>query len=263
MNHFLPPPISLLEYRIPNNQYRISNIEYRISNVESPVYLTSQVYYNRRMRFTTIFFDLDDTLYPASCGLWPAIKERMNSYMAERMGIPSDQIPRLREKYFREYGTTLRGLQAYHQVDVQDYLAYVHDLPLKEYLHPDPVQQKVLASLPTRNLIFTNADVPHARRVLRQLQIEEYFADIVDVNCMDPYCKPSPEAFKIALNIACESDPSKCMLIDDLRHTTRAAKDFGLYAILYGYPMGASAADLDADARFEDWPQLSALLNGS
>jgi len=211
------------------------------------------------MRFTTIFFDLDDTLYPSSTGLWPAIKERMNSYMDERMHIPRDEIPRLREKYFREYGTTLRGLQAKHAVDVQDFLAYVHDLPLKDYLRPNPTQQKVLASLTTRNLIFTNADIPHARRVLRQLQLEGYFADIVDVNRMDPYCKPSPEAFKIALNVAGESNPSTCVMIDDLPHTTRAAKEFGLYAILYG----ASALGPDTDAVFDDWPQLPALLNGN
>jgi len=211
------------------------------------------------MRFTTIFFDLDDTLYPASSGLWPAIKERMNSYMDERMHIPLNEIPRLREAYFREYGTTLRGLQAKHNVDVQDFLAYVHDLPLEDYLRPNPIQQKALASLPTRNLIFTNADVPHARRVLRQLQIEKYFADIVDVNRVDPYCKPSLDAFKIALNVASESDPSKCVMIDDLPHTTRAAKAFGLYAILYG----ESATGPDMDAAFSDWSQLPALLNGS
>jgi putative hydrolase of the HAD superfamily len=211
------------------------------------------------MRFTTIFFDLDDTLYPSSCGLWPAIKERMTSYMDKCMHIPRADIPRLRERYFREYGTTLRGLQAYYDVNVQDYLAYVHDLRLQDYLHPDPTQQKVLASLPTRNLIFTNADVNHAQRVLRQLQIEEYFADMVDVNRMDPYCKPSPEAFRIALDVAGESDPSKCVMIDDLPHTTRAAKELGLYAILYG----ASASSADADAVFSDWTQLSVLLNGS
>jgi len=191
----------------------------------------------------------------------------MNSYMGERMGIPRDEIPRLREKYFREYGTTLRGLQAKHNVDVQDFLAYVHDLPLQDYLHPDPIQQKVLASLPTRNLIFTNADAPHARRVLRQLQIEEYFVDIVDVNRVDPHCKPSREAFQIALNIAGESDPSKCAMTDDLPHTTRAAKDFGLYAILYGSAVpshfGAAALSPDMDAAFNDWSQLPALLNGS
>ncbi|MCL5611614.1 MAG: pyrimidine 5'-nucleotidase, partial [Chloroflexi bacterium] len=75
------------------------------------------------MSFTTIFFDLDDTLYPASSGLWQTLKKRMSTYMHERMGIPESEIGRLREKYFREYGTTLRGLQANHKIDEQDFLA--------------------------------------------------------------------------------------------------------------------------------------------
>jgi pyrimidine 5'-nucleotidase len=219
------------------------------------------------MRFTTIFFDLDDTLYPASSGLWPTLKERMSRYMIERMDIPAADVPRLREKYFREYGTTLRGLQAHHKIDVQDFLAYVHNVNLADYIHPDPVQQSVLASLPARKLIFTNADANHARRVLRTLQIEEYFADIVDVNRMDPYCKPNPEAFALAMKIAGESDPSKCMMIDDLPHTTRAAKALGVYAVLYGSAIPnhyiASAKSPDSDAIFNDWNQLPALLNGS
>lgn len=211
------------------------------------------------MRFTTIFFDLDDTLYPASSGLWPAIKERMNLYMDRRLGIPRDQIPSLRERYFREYGTTLRGLQANRDVDVPDFLAFVHDLPLHEYLQPDPVQQQVLAGLPTRNLIFTNADLAHAQRVLRALQIEANFSGVIDINRMQPYCKPSPEAFQLAMQAAGEEDPARCIMIDDLPHTTRAAKTFGLFAVLYG----AAASGPDADAAFTSWQQLPGLLNGS
>jgi len=210
------------------------------------------------VRYTTIFFDLDDTLYPASSGLWPTLKERMNHYMIERLGIPAGEVPQLRESYFRTYGTTLRGLQANHKIDVGDYLAYVHDVRLTDYIHPDPIQQQVLASLQTRNVIFTNADSNHARRVLRVLQIEPYFAGIVDVNAMDPYCKPSPEAFALALTIAGQTDPSRCVMIDDLPHTTRAAKAFGLYAVLYGAAAGGEAAD----AAFSDWQALPALLNG-
>jgi pyrimidine 5'-nucleotidase len=210
------------------------------------------------VRYTTIFFDLDDTLYPASSGLWPTLKERMNRYMIERMDIPADDVPRLREKYFRAYGTTLRGLQANHTIDVQDFLAYVHDVRLEDYIHPDPIQQSVLASLPTRNVIFTNADVHHARRVLAVLQIEQYFAHVVDVNLMEPYCKPSPEAFALALKAAGEQDPSQCVMIDDLPHTTRAAKSFGLYALLYGAAAGGEAAD----GAFSDWQLLPGLLNG-
>ncbi len=211
------------------------------------------------MPFTTIFFDLDDTLYPASSGLWPTLKERMSTYMIERMSIAPADVPRLREKYFREYGTTLRGLQANHKIDVQDFLAYVHDVRLSDYIHPDPDQQSVLAGLGTRNLIFTNADIHHAQRVLRTLQIETYFKDIVDVNRMDPYCKPNPQAFALAMKIAGESDPARCVMIDDLPHTTRAAKDLGLYSILYG----SQAPGADADQVLSDWRQLPALLNGS
>jgi putative hydrolase of the HAD superfamily len=211
------------------------------------------------VRFTTIFFDLDDTLYPPSSGLWPTLKQRMSLYMIERVGIPAAEVPRMREAYFRKYGTTLRGLQANHPIDVEDYLAYVHDVPLAEYIRPDPDEQRILASLPTRNLIFTNADANHARRVLRTLNIESYFADIVDVNRMEPYCKPSPEAFALAMRIADERDPARCVMIDDLPHTTRAARKLGLFSLLYG----VQAAAGDADGAFSDWCDLPGLLDGS
>ena len=211
------------------------------------------------MVFTTIFFDLDDTLYPAASGLWPALKARMNQYMIERMHFPAEDVPGLREKYFREYGTTLRGLQARHKIDTQDFLAYVHDVNLTDYIQPDPLQQSVLASLPTHNFIFTNSDVNHARRVLRVLQIEEYFADIVDVTRIDPYCKPNPESFALALKVAGESTPSKCIMIDDLPTTTKSAKALGFYSILFG----AGVSNGDSDATINDWRQLPTLLDGN
>jgi len=214
------------------------------------------------MSFTTIFFDLDDTLYPASSGLWQTLKKRMSTYMRERMGIPESEIGRLREKYFREYGTTLRGLQANHRIDSQDFLAFVHDVPLADFIHPDPLQRSVLASLKTRNLIFTNADVDHARRVLHQLQIEEFFMDIIDVNRMSPFCKPNPEAFEMAMKVAGESDPSNCVMIDDLPHTTRAARALGLYALLYGESAPGASKGEEADALLSSWSELPALLNG-
>lgn len=208
------------------------------------------------MRFTTIFFDLDDTLYPSHVGLWNAIKERMNDYMSQRMNIPVGEIPKLREKYYLQYGTTLHGLQKHHNVDVQDYLAYVHDLPLADYLTPDPSLRSILASLPTRNLIFTNADIHHAERVLAALDLRDLFSAIVDVNAIDPYCKPMPESFAIAMKTAGETDPSRCVMIDDLARTTRAAKQSGLSSILYG----GTAVNGDADASLSDWNELRGIL---
>jgi pyrimidine 5'-nucleotidase len=209
------------------------------------------------MRFTTLFFDLDDTLYPASTGLWTLLKQRMTDYMRKRLDIPPDQIAHLREKYFLQYGTTLRGLQAHHAVDAQDYLAYVHDAPLVDFLTPNPLQREVIAAIPARKLIFTNADAPHAQRVLAALQLDGLFDAIVDVNAVMPYCKPMPESFEIALKLAGESDPSRCVMIDDLPRTTRAARNAGLYGILYGQ----SDSHPDADACFNDWAKLPQLLS--
>lgn len=208
------------------------------------------------MRFTTVFFDLDDTLYPPSTGLWQAIKERMNLYMLDRMGIPEQDVPVLREQYYKRYGTTLRGLIERHQVDEQDFLAFVHDLPLKEYLRPNPLQRRIIASLPTRNLIFTNADANHARRVLAALELEDLFETIIDVNEVSPYCKPMPESFAIAQELADEPDPRKCVIIDDLPRTTRAALEAGMASILYG----TEEPTPDASGVFTDWTHLPILL---
>jgi putative hydrolase of the HAD superfamily len=208
------------------------------------------------MRFTTIFFDLDDTLYPSSNGLWQAIKERMNIYMLQQVGIPTKDVQLLREQYFKMYGSTLRGLQKHHHVNKDDFLAYVHDLPLQDYLTPNPILHDVIASLGTRNLIFTNADIPHAQRVLTALQLDDLFETIVDLNAVAPYCKPMPESFAIAMDLADEPDPRKCVMIDDLPRTTRAALNVGMASLLYG----CDEPTADASGVFTDWKHLPILL---
>ncbi len=208
------------------------------------------------MRFTTLFFDLDDTLYPNSSGLWQAIKERINIYMVERLGISESDSPALREQYFKMYGTTLRGLQARHNVNVEDYLAFVHDLPLQDFLAPNPIQRDAIASLPQRKLIFTNADANHARRVLAALQLDDLFDSIIDVQAVAPYCKPMLESFAIAQDLADEPDPRKCVMIDDLPRTTRAALETGMASILYG----VNEPTADASGVFTDWSHLPILL---
>jgi len=208
------------------------------------------------MRFSTIFFDLDDTLYPSEAGLWNAIKQRMNDFMRERLNIPVDEIPALREKYYLQYGTTLRGLQKHHQINVDDFLAYVHDLRLEEYLTPDPLQRSIIAALPTRNLIFTNADIAHAQRVLTALNLRDLFPTIIDVTSVTPYCKPMPESFTVAIKLAGESDPARCVMIDDLKRTTRAAMEVGMFSILFGQ----TALNGDANAGFSNWSELTNIL---
>ncbi len=211
--------------------------------------------YNCQMRFSTFFFDLDETLYPASCGLWEAIRERINLYMRERLGFSPIEIEARREEYFREYGTTLRGLQANHAVDMEDYLAFVHAVPLERYINPDAGLRAMLAGLLGRKYIFTNADAHHAQRILGTLGLEGIFEGVIDVHVMAPYCKPMPESFELALYAAGSPQPRTCMLLDDQARITRAARQMGFFSVL----VGQNGPHPDADAvlsRLADLPGL-------
>jgi putative hydrolase of the HAD superfamily len=208
------------------------------------------------MRFTTFFFDLDETLYPASSGLWSEIRTRINIYLGDRLGFSPDEIEVVREKYFREYGTTLRGLQAHHQVDMDDYLAFVHDVPLEHYLHPEPGVRQALEGIPARKFIFTNADCAHASRVTKVLGLEGIFEACIDVHVLAPYCKPMPESFQLALQAAGNPEPRNCALLDDQGRITRQARALGMYTVL----VGRESPGFEADEALLSLAELPALM---
>jgi putative hydrolase of the HAD superfamily len=186
------------------------------------------------MPYKTLYFDLDDTLYPPQSGLWDAIRDRMNEYMKNFVDLPLPEIVSLCQRYLEEYGTTLRGLQAHYEVDVEDYLAYVHDLPLEKYINPDPPLKEVLLSLPQKRWIFTNSDIKHARRVLNILGFADCFNGIIDIHAIDFACKPDKIAYQKALSVTQEDHASDCVIFDDALRNLAPARELGFYTVLVG-----------------------------
>lgn len=186
------------------------------------------------MCFKVLFIDLDDTLYPSAVGLWEAIRVRIDLYMIERMKLSPDIVPALRKELFLKHGTTMRGLQAQYHIDEKDYLDFVHDVPVADYLTPNPELRGMLAKYPQRKVIFTNADTNHANRVILSLGLEGCFDQIIDIQDIDPFCKPQVQAFSKAMEIAGVDDPSECVMIDDALRNLQAAREIGLYTIQIG-----------------------------
>lgn len=186
------------------------------------------------MAITTLLIDLDDTVYPPSSGIWGLIGERIDLFIHTRLQLPWDEIPHLRQRFFAEYGTTMRGLMVNYHIDPEDYLKFVHEVPIEALLQPDPDLRKVLAELSQSRFIFTNSDERHANRVLRALQLEGIFQKIIDVHQISPYCKPQPEAFLSAMKIAGETDPRTCVVIDDSLRNLQTAHLLGFRTVLVG-----------------------------
>jgi putative hydrolase of the HAD superfamily len=180
-----------------------------------------------------LLFDLDDTLYEQSNGVWDMIRARINQYLVEEMRFPPEEVPALRHRLWQQYGTTLRGLQEEYAVDMDAYLDYVHDIPLERVLKPNPDLDRTLHQFPQQKIIFTNASASHARRVVQALKIEGHFSEIVDIYAMHPFCKPQIEAFQKALAVIDEK-PKACLLIDDSPQNLNTARNLGMSTIAVG-----------------------------
>lgn len=181
-----------------------------------------------------MFFDLDDTLYPCTSGIWEAIGERMSLYMVERMGMPIESVASERDRLFHLHGTTLRGLVTEYQINDIDFLDYVHDIPIGEYLSEDRTLQQTLAYYPQRKIIFTNADSNHAQRVMDTLGVTRFFDSVVDIRLIRPLCKPMPDAFSMALQLAGVKRPDQCVMLDDAHRNLVTASNLGMFTIQVG-----------------------------
>ncbi len=186
------------------------------------------------MKTSLIFFDLDDTLYRRETGVWQAIRGRIEGYMRERLHLPKSQVIALRAAYLATYGSTLRGLMENHQIDPDDYLLYVHDVPIEAMLRPSAALARMLSQLPQQKWVFTNASLAHARRVLAALGISQHFAGIVDIKALGYQNKPEDAAYHLALKAAGERDAVATLFVDDQGVNLEPAKKLGAGTVLVG-----------------------------
>lgn len=183
------------------------------------------------MTIEAILFDLDDTLYPRSAGVLGQVRVLILRYMQSRLGLAPDEAEALRRRYLHTYGTTMRGLQIHHQIDADDYLDYVHDIPLRNYLQANPALDRALASLPPRKIIFTNASREHAERVLETLGVRHHFDRIVDVRDVDFESKPRIAAYRRICQLL-DLRPEECVLVEDNVRNLRPARELGMTTVL-------------------------------
>jgi putative hydrolase of the HAD superfamily len=183
------------------------------------------------MALTTIIFDLDDTLYPRGTGPLREVGRRIQQWLSERMGLDPAEATVLRRQYAERYGTTLGGLVAEHDVDVDEYLFYVHDLPVDQYVRPSPALAAMLRRIPLRKVIYTNATTEYSQRVTKALGVADCFEHIVGIEEVGLRNKPYPDAFECALELLDARGPESVM-VEDTARNLMPAKAFGVRTVL-------------------------------
>ncbi len=188
-------------------------------------------------------FDLDNCLYPHSCGLFALIDERMTAYIQRLLECDAEEAHRLQKDHFHTHGTTLAGLMKNLEVDPHHFLEDVHDIPLDRISRNERLAG-LLARLPGRRFVFTNGDAPYARRVLEAIGVQDRFDDVHDLHANSYRAKPDLHGYELL----CERfgiDPRHAVMVDDMARNLEPAKTLGMTTVWVdnGSERGSHGAD--------------------
>ena len=177
-------------------------------------------------------FDLDNTLYPAASSIFEAVETRMTDYIARELAMERDAAAALREHYYHQYGATVAGLARHHAIDGGDFLARTHDVE-PDMLIADPELNALIAALPGRRIVCTNAGGRYAERLLEKLELTPLFESVCHIEGANFAAKPERAAYQ-SLVAQTALDPRASVLIEDTLRNLEPAHDMGFTTVLVG-----------------------------
>jgi len=182
---------------------------------------------NNNTNFTHWFFDLDNTLYCANSGIFDQIHKKMGEFISSNLKISLKEAKILQNKYFVENGTTLYGLMKNHRINPKKFLEYVHDIDFS-IVKPDKELNNLIKKISGKKIVFTNADISYVEKILTNLDLDNVFDDIYDIERMNFLPKPSLETYKKLISTY---NVKKGILFDDIPHNLFPAADLGLKTV--------------------------------
>lgn len=178
----------------------------------------------------TWVFDLDNTLYPASCDLFAQIDERMTSFVAGFLDTDPKEARAVQKKYYAEHGTTLNGLMLHHGLAPEEFLDFVHDIDLS-VLPTGPELRNAVSALPGRKLVYTNGSRRHAERVTEKLGLSGLFDGLFGIEDSGYQPKPQMRAYDVFVRAHTVS-PGTSAFFEDLARNLAPAKALGFTTVL-------------------------------
>jgi putative hydrolase of the HAD superfamily len=174
-------------------------------------------------------FDLDNTLHPAANGLQAAISSRMTRFVADLLDLEHQAALVVQKQLFRDHGTTLRGLMNDHGVVPDAFYEYVNGVDY-DVVAPDTRLAAILARLPGRKLVFTNASARHAEQVIDRLGIAPHVDGVFDAEAASYRAKPDPQAYA-SLVERFGVTPRNAVMVEDIARNLAPAAALGMTTV--------------------------------
>lgn len=174
-------------------------------------------------------FDLDNTLYPEHANLFSQVDHKMGLFIQNMFDVSYEEAKTRQKRFFKEHGTTLRGLMTEHDIEPYDYLNFVHDIDFS-VLKANEMLNKAIDALPGEKFIYTNASTEYAQDVLERIGLKGCFKDVFDIHDAEFLPKPDVRSYhKMVEKFSIV--PSESIMVEDIAGNLNPAAELGMKTV--------------------------------
>ena len=202
-------------------------------------------------KINTWIFDLDNTLYSADSGIFQQVHKLMGEFISKNLKMDMVEAKKLQSKYYKQHGTTLRGLMDNHGVEPDYILDEVHKLDYS-IVGPDEILNKELEKIQGRKIIYTNANKKHVVDVLERINLANFFDEIFDIKMANYIPKPEIRPYEQIIDIF-NINPSSSAMFDDIAKNLVPAKKVGFTPVWVDAGYENFSDDIQASKDYLDY----------
>ena len=202
-------------------------------------------------KIDTWIFDLDNTLYSADSGIFQQVHKLMGDFISKNLNMEMPEAKKLQAKYYKQHGTTLRGLIDNHGIDPDHFLDEVHRLDYS-IVGPNKILNEELQKLEGRKIIYTNANKKHVIDVLDRIDLNNFFDEIFDIKMANYIPKPEVEPYKQLINLY-NINPNTSAMFDDIAKNLVPAKKVNFTSIWIDAGYENFSDDIEASKKYLDF----------
>ena len=202
-------------------------------------------------KIDTWIFDLDNTLYSADSGIFQQVHDLMGKFVSKHLNVKIKKAKEIQSKYYKQHGTTLRGMMDNHGVDPEYFLKEVHKLDYS-IVDSNKKLNEELKKLKGRKIVYTNANLQHALDVLDRIELSNFFDYIFDIKMANYIPKPDLQPYEQIIK-DCNLNPSTSAMFDDIAKNLVPAKKVGFTSIWIDVGYENFSDDIKASKEYLDF----------
>ncbi len=202
-------------------------------------------------KINTWIFDLDNTLYSADSGIFQQVHKLMGEFIAKNLNMELSEAKKLQSKYYKQHGTTLRGMMDNHGVDPDYFLEEVHRLDYS-IVGPNEKLNNELKNLKGRKIIYTNANKQHVVDVLQKINLSNFFDEVFDIKMANYIPKPEIKPYQQIIDLF-NIDSKSSAMFDDIAKNLVPAKKVGFTPVWVDAGYENFSDDINASKDYLDY----------